>query len=172
MAAEYQSSLNKKPESQIQIIRQSSNLSPQKLSASTKRSEPHHKNAELIRRVSTAVKESEQEDTPPAPPRRSAPASTSTSASNAGPTTTRSKSKLQTLTRQILDDDPSITPWTCVDLIQGIPGPRPYAMIILNQPITRKDIFLRAWAASELRFCADGGANRLYDSFNDEQRAK
>lgn len=79
---------------------------------------------------------------------------------------------MQTLARPILDQDPSVTAWTCVDLIQGLPGPRPYAMIILNQPITRKDIFLRAWAASEMRLCADGGANRLYDLFNDEQRSK
>ncbi|ORY22966.1 Thiamin pyrophosphokinase, partial [Naematelia encephala] len=45
------------------------------------------------------------------------------------------------------------------------------AMIILNQPITRKDVFVRAWRASEVHLCADGGANRLYDIWNADQRA-
>lgn len=51
------------------------------------------------------------------------------------------------------------------------PSRNPYAMIILNQPITRKDTLYRSWAASRLRFCADGGANRLYDALDPEDRS-
>lgn len=132
MAAEHQSSLYRKPEPQLQIIRQSSGSFP--ANKATKPVETAHKNAELIRRVSNAVKESEEEDIS-APPRRAA--------------STRSRSKLDSLARPILDADPDVKPWSCVDLMQGQSGQRPYAMIILNQPITRKDIFLRAWSASQ-----------------------
>ena len=92
------------------------------------------RNADLIKRVNEAVKESEEE-TPQPPPRR-AP-------------TSKSKSRIHQLAKPFLEADPDLTPWTCVDLVQGIPGERPYAMVILNQPITRKDIFLRAWSASK-----------------------
>ncbi|KAG2174131.1 hypothetical protein INT43_004151 [Umbelopsis isabellina] len=51
---------------------------------------------------------------------------------------------------------------------------RPHALIILNQKINRVDILKKVWAAATYRFCADGGANRLYDMFMDdaESRAK
>ncbi|KAI9632252.1 thiamine pyrophosphokinase, partial [Dioszegia hungarica] len=45
-----------------------------------------------------------------------------------------------------------------------------YATIVLNQPITRDDVFRRAWRASSLRICADGGANRLHDHLNEGER--
>lgn len=51
---------------------------------------------------------------------------------------------------------------------------RPHALIILNQRINRVDILKKLWAGATYRFCADGGANRLYDMFMDdaESRAK
>ncbi|KAM3583213.1 thiamine pyrophosphokinase [Umbelopsis sp. WA50703] len=51
---------------------------------------------------------------------------------------------------------------------------RPHALIILNQNINRVDILKKIWAGATYRFCADGGANRLYDIFKDdaESRAK
>ncbi|KAK9900048.1 thiamine pyrophosphokinase [Cystobasidium minutum MCA 4210] len=42
------------------------------------------------------------------------------------------------------------------------------ALIIINTPIIRKDIFETVWKNSSLRYCADGGANRLYDAFGDD----
>ncbi|KAG0223510.1 hypothetical protein BGW41_005469 [Actinomortierella wolfii] len=49
-----------------------------------------------------------------------------------------------------------------------------YALIILNQPILlERSLFENAWNNAAYRFCADGGANRLYDLLNtDEERAK
>ncbi|KAG6886910.1 hypothetical protein C0992_001673, partial [Termitomyces sp. T32_za158] len=41
------------------------------------------------------------------------------------------------------------------------------ALIILNQPFSR-ELFIRVWNACVWRACADGGANRLYDLFDDE----
>ncbi|ORX41277.1 Thiamin pyrophosphokinase [Kockovaella imperatae] len=69
--------------------------------------------------------------------------------------------------------DPNVLLWSCTDLLSN-KGSRKnrYAMIILNQPITRKDVFVRAWAASEVRLCADGGANRLYDLWGPSQSSK
>ena len=37
------------------------------------------------------------------------------------------------------------------------------SLIVLNQPITRRDIFDKLWDNCDYRICADGGANRLYD---------
>ncbi|KAF9954291.1 hypothetical protein BGZ65_004139 [Modicella reniformis] len=49
-----------------------------------------------------------------------------------------------------------------------------FAFIILNQPILiQRHIFENLWNNATCRFCADGGANRLYDLFKtDNERAK
>ncbi|GJJ76994.1 thiamine pyrophosphokinase [Entomortierella parvispora] len=49
-----------------------------------------------------------------------------------------------------------------------------FALIILNQPILlRRDLFENVWRNAKYRFCADGGANRLYDLHStDEERAQ
>ncbi|GFZ44706.1 hypothetical protein JCM24511_02430, partial [Saitozyma sp. JCM 24511] len=65
---------------------------------------------------------------------------------------------------------PSARLWSCVDIFSPTRS-SPYAMIILNQPITRPDIFFRAWRSCTFRICADGGANRLYDLLDAEHRA-
>lgn len=51
--------------------------------------------------------------------------------------------------------------WTCEELLRGH-ATKKYALIIVNQPI-RRDLLDRAWQAVDIRLCADGGANRLFD---------
>lgn len=47
-----------------------------------------------------------------------------------------------------------------------------HALIILNQPF-RLPLLLRLWNSSQWHCCADGGANRLFDSFHTaEERSK
>jgi hypothetical protein len=132
-AAAAQSASSRKTGPSLHVIQQSTGGSS---TGSTKptRTTSSSRNADLIKRVTEAVKESEEE-TPQPPPRRA--------------TSSKSKSSIQQLAKPFLEADPDLTPWTCVDLVQGISGERPYAMVILNQPVTRKDIFLRAWSASE-----------------------
>lgn len=38
-------------------------------------------------------------------------------------------------------------------------------LLILNQPISSLKILKQLWDIAAYRICADGGANRLYDSF-------
>ncbi|WWC91849.1 uncharacterized protein L201_006796 [Kwoniella dendrophila CBS 6074] len=51
--------------------------------------------------------------------------------------------------------------WTCEELLRG-GSSKPYALIIVNQPI-RPDLLNKVWKAASIRLCADGGANRLFD---------
>jgi thiamine pyrophosphokinase len=44
----------------------------------------------------------------------------------------------------------------------------PPDLLILNQPITNFTAFSRLWKNTGYRICADGGANRLFDMFEDE----
>lgn len=49
---------------------------------------------------------------------------------------------------------------------------RRYGLIILNQPFSLA-LLRRLWASTQWHCCADGGANRLYDSFpNERDRAR
>lgn len=129
------------------------------------------KRTDLIAHVHQALKEAE--DVQPKPP----------------PTRARSvriAGKMDTYAQSYLQKEPGTNLWSCVDLLSGKAKQKPYAMIILNQPITRKGVFLRAWDASgsqdgrersadcnlgELHYCADGGANRLFDIWNPEHRS-
>ncbi|PWN88547.1 thiamine pyrophosphokinase [Acaromyces ingoldii] len=56
--------------------------------------------------------------------------------------------------------------WDPSRLFEGATG-RGYAVILLNQPIlpVHRSSFLKLWCGATLRICADGGANRLYDSY-------
>ncbi|OXM77107.1 thiamine pyrophosphokinase [Cryptococcus neoformans Bt63] len=57
--------------------------------------------------------------------------------------------------------------WTCEELLRGH-ATKKYALIIVNQPI-RKDLLQRAWQAVDIKLCADGGANRLFDVDHENQ---
>lgn len=50
---------------------------------------------------------------------------------------------------------------------QDAPSEDARALIILNQPFSR-ELLIRVWNACIWRACADGGANRLYDLFDDK----
>ncbi|KAK7184507.1 hypothetical protein DPSP01_013934 [Paraphaeosphaeria sporulosa] len=45
-------------------------------------------------------------------------------------------------------------------------------LLILNQPISDFAVFAQLWTRSRYRLCADGGANRLYDMFCGELKAR
>ncbi|KAF8962763.1 thiamine pyrophosphokinase Thi80 [Flammula alnicola] len=67
------------------------------------------------------------------------------------------------------------TTWN-VNFLRGSQGTDPvdsrHVLIILNQPFSLS-LLHRLWSSTEWRCCADGGANRLFDSFQDTQdRAK
>ena len=43
-----------------------------------------------------------------------------------------------------------------------------YGLVVLNQPFSLA-LLRRLWASTQWHCCADGGANRLYDTFPDER---
>ena len=93
----------------------------------------HPKHAQLITSVARALKQVEFNDSKP-PPSRRVPLAP--------------KKQSESL-RHLLENDPDIQYWSCADLLSGAGKKRPYTLVILNQPITRKDVFIRAWNASE-----------------------
>ncbi len=52
------------------------------------------------------------------------------------------------------------------------PAGAPPSLLILNQPITYFTVFAQLWEHAGYRMCADGGANRLYDMFENEPGAR
>lgn len=60
---------------------------------------------------------------------------------------------------------PVATAWN-VDFLQSHGPPSHRALIIVNQPFSAS-LFRRLWNACTWRCCADGGANRLHDVFDD-----
>ncbi|CCE65101.1 hypothetical protein TPHA_0J02800 [Tetrapisispora phaffii CBS 4417] len=45
-------------------------------------------------------------------------------------------------------------------------------LLILNQEIAIREAFLKLWDLYKIRICADGGANRLYDFFEDDEELR
>jgi len=74
------------------------------------------------------------------------------------------------------DRDSPIMSWSLPFLSDGVHFPKHQAatlspepgLIILNQPF-EIGMFRRLWKASSWRCCADGGANRVYDTLADEE---
>jgi len=61
----------------------------------------------------------------------------------------------------------SVISWN-VDFLQSPSKSRPRALIILNQPFSRP-LLDRLWNSCSWRCCADGGANRLYETLGDDE---
>ncbi|KAJ9096821.1 hypothetical protein QFC21_005092 [Naganishia friedmannii] len=58
--------------------------------------------------------------------------------------------------------------WSCAGLLSPdttSTETNPFALIILNQPVTRPDILQSLWHTAGVRICADGGGNRIHDTF-------
>ncbi|KAK0546968.1 hypothetical protein OC846_005048 [Tilletia horrida] len=67
-----------------------------------------------------------------------------------------------------------VTEWNPSHLFQALtPDPSPYAIILLNAPISdaQTSTFLDLWSRAKLRLCADGGANRLLEAFPPSENA-
>ncbi|KAK4689582.1 thiamine pyrophosphokinase, partial [Tremellales sp. Uapishka_1] len=183
LAAENARGLKKKDSATFQVIRRSSDASlgtdnlkrgTSRLNSKessileTEKDKTHHraasadsmelssKQSELRARVAEALREAEEP--PRAPPRRT-------------PSKKVVPKSSSLADRKLPPEDSAAKYWDATDILSGSPSDRSYAMVILNQPITRKDTFLRAWEASEVRLCADGGANRLYDLWTSDTRA-
>lgn len=54
--------------------------------------------------------------------------------------------------------------WTCDGILDQSSTGNTFALIILNQPVTRPDILRRLWQSAQIKICADGGGNRLHDT--------
>jgi hypothetical protein len=140
----------------VHIIRKSHGPTPSRQRAVSGSVQPaaSGSHSDVIAQVAQALKEAEM--SPPPPPKRRP--------------TVRASGRLSNLAKDYVAADPGINLWSCVNVLQGTRQSTPYAMIILNQPITMKETFRHAWAASDFHICADGGANRLYDLWNEDQR--
>ena len=54
--------------------------------------------------------------------------------------------------------------WTCNGILCPATSGPSFALIVLNQPVTRPDILQRLWQNARVKICADGGGNRLHDT--------
>lgn len=72
------------------------------------------------------------------------------------------------------NDSAGSTSWNSADILspRASDGHAKQSLIILNQPITRRDIFEKLWNNCDYRICADGGANRLYDLLSEGDRER
>ncbi|KAL7424596.1 thiamine pyrophosphokinase [Cryptotrichosporon argae] len=117
----------------------------------TSTSKPNGRTEEIRRTVTRALRQAE-DDSPPAPPVRRVSA--------------RARAEPA---RGMSRDGAGVRRWASGDVLAERPRGA-YALIVLNQPINRRDVFHRIWQSSTLRYCADGGSNRLYDVLDDTER--
>ncbi|KAJ3185992.1 cAMP-dependent protein kinase subunit [Gaertneriomyces sp. JEL0708] len=69
----------------------------------------------------------------------------------------------------------TVESWDATPFLSPVPSSasQQYALILLNQPIPDVTVLKRLWERSCTRICADGGANRLYECFsNEEERTR
>lgn len=103
---------------------------------------------QIRKQVAQALKQAENEQPPPA--RVEVTKVVSAKETKKEPQVNGKQDEFATLAKPYLAANPSTTLWNCVDILSGEPKKEPvYAMIILNQPITNKEIFEKAWKASE-----------------------
>jgi hypothetical protein len=78
------------------------------------------------------------------------------------------------LSKETTSSNAGPTSWNSADLLspQHTAGHSKQSLIILNQPITRRDIFEKLWNNCDYRICADGGANRLHDLLRESDRER
>ncbi|KAJ3230246.1 hypothetical protein HDU81_004658 [Chytriomyces hyalinus] len=69
--------------------------------------------------------------------------------------------------------------WSVGSWLSPVSGPKPrpantpHALVVLNQPVCSVKYLEAMWKRAAVKLCADGGANRLYDSLpTDEIRQK
>ncbi|CAK9785625.1 hypothetical protein CC85DRAFT_272444 [Cutaneotrichosporon oleaginosum] len=126
-----------------------------------------HPRRDIVEQVSRAIRESEV-DPPPPPPQRVV----SGARPKPSPSPTSATAAFTLTAEEARAKYPGLKTWPHVGLLSDRPSRQAFAMIILNQPITRRDTLMRVWFASTLRYCADGGANRLYDALDAEERER
>ncbi|GAA5834870.1 hypothetical protein JCM11251_002047 [Rhodosporidiobolus azoricus] len=63
--------------------------------------------------------------------------------------------------------DSAVKPWDTYSLLSHPhdSSDQPNALIVLNSPLPPQPLFRKLWAAASVRYCADGGANRLFERF-------
>jgi hypothetical protein len=78
------------------------------------------------------------------------------------------------LSNETQNESAGSTSWNSADILssRASDGRSKQSLIILNQPITRRDIFEKLWDNCDYRICADGGANRLYDLLSEGDRER
>ncbi|CAO3597598.1 unnamed protein product [Absidia cylindrospora] len=65
----------------------------------------------------------------------------------------------------------AITQWRPANILSASIEPKPFCLIVLNQPLTKLDTFRRLWNNASFKFVADGGLNRLYDAFQHDVKS-
>ncbi|KAJ1566747.1 hypothetical protein HK096_000496, partial [Nowakowskiella sp. JEL0078] len=66
----------------------------------------------------------------------------------------------------------SLYQWAVSDFFSSDAAGNSRALVILNQPICSLTLFKKIWDSVSVRICADGGANRLFDSFESDEERK